>query len=84
MIILRIDHLGMRVKAPFAPQVGAPYKFRQLGLAAFGFEAAPDVGGTWYWNCYPGARCDVESLDYSYSFSAALLDAWTWSERFAT
>ena len=62
----------------------AHYKFRKLGLSAFGFEAAPEVGGTWFWNCYPGARCDVESLDYSYSFSPELLNEWKWSERFAT
>jgi cyclohexanone monooxygenase len=62
----------------------AHYKFRELGLNAFGFEAAPDIGGTWYWNRYPGARCDVESLDYSYSFSPQVLDEWKWSERFAT
>lgn len=60
------------------------YMFRQLGLKAFGFEAAAEVGGTWYWNRYPGARCDVESLDYAYSFSPELLDEWRWSERFAT
>jgi cation diffusion facilitator CzcD-associated flavoprotein CzcO len=46
-------------------------------------EAAPSVGGTWYWNRYPGARCDVESVDYSYSFDEYLQDDWTWSERFA-
>ena len=62
----------------------AHYKFRALGLAAFGFEAAPDIGGTWFWNRYPGARCDVESLDYAYSFSPEVLDDWRWSERFAT
>lgn len=62
----------------------AHYKLRQIGLTAFGFEGAPDVGGTWYWNCYPGARCDVESLDYSYSFAPELLTEWKWSERFAT
>ncbi len=62
----------------------AHFKLRELGLTAFGFEGAPDVGGTWYWNCYPGARCDVESLDYSYSFAPELLDGWNWSERFAT
>ncbi|MEY2926616.1 MAG: hypothetical protein RL367_1093 [Pseudomonadota bacterium] len=62
----------------------AHHKFRELGLTAVGFEAAPQVGGTWFWNCYPGARCDVESLDYAYSFSHALLDQWRWSERFAT
>ena len=60
------------------------YKLREIGLKAFGFEAATDIGGTWYWNRYPGARCDVESLDYSYSFSPDLLSEWKWSERFAT
>ncbi|MFE3960723.1 flavin-containing monooxygenase [Nocardia sp. NPDC059091] len=48
-----------------------------------GFETAPDVGGTWFWNTYPGARCDVESVYYSYSFSEELQQEWTWSERFA-
>ena len=62
----------------------AHYKLRELGLKAFGFEAAAEIGGTWYWNRYPGARCDVESLDYSYSFSPDVLDEWQWSERFAT
>lgn len=62
----------------------AHYKLRELGLSAFGFEVATGVGGTWYWNRYPGARCDVESLDYVYSFSPELLREWRWSERFAT
>ncbi len=62
----------------------AHHKFRKLGLTACGFEAAPQIGGTWFWNCYPGARCDVESLDYIYSFSPELLEEWQWSERFAT
>ena len=53
------------------------------GLTVLGIEAAPDVGGTWYWNRYPGARCDVESVDYSYSFDEDLQNDWTWSERFA-
>jgi cyclohexanone monooxygenase len=48
-----------------------------------GVEAAADVGGTWYWNRYPGARCDVESLEYSYSFDEALQQEWQWSERYA-
>ena len=48
-----------------------------------GIDAAGGVGGTWYWNRYPGARCDVESVDYSYSFDDDLQDSWTWSERFA-
>ena len=45
------------------------HRLRQLGLSARVFEAGDGVGGTWYWNRYPGARCDVESMDYSYSFS---------------
>ena len=53
------------------------------GLTVLGIEAAPSVGGTWYWNRYPGARCDVESVDYSYSFDDDLQGSWTWTERFA-
>jgi cation diffusion facilitator CzcD-associated flavoprotein CzcO/acetyl esterase/lipase len=60
------------------------YKLRQLGLSARCFETADDVGGTWYWNRYPGARCDVQSIDYSYSFDPELDDEWEWSERYAT
>lgn len=58
------------------------YRLRQLGMRVRVFDAAGDVGGTWYWNRYPGARCDVESLLYSYSFSKELAEEWTWSERF--
>ena len=47
------------------------------------FESAPDVGGTWYWNNYPGARCDIESVHYSYSFDEKLQQEWVWSEKFA-
>ncbi|MFC8266902.1 flavin-containing monooxygenase [Streptomyces cinereoruber] len=61
----------------------AAYKAAEKGWTFAGFEAAPDVGGTWFWNTYPGARCDVESVYYSYSFSQELLQEWTWSERFA-
>jgi cation diffusion facilitator CzcD-associated flavoprotein CzcO len=60
------------------------YRVRELGLAARVFEAGSDVGGTWYWNRYPGARCDVESLEYSYQFSAELQQDWEWTERFPT
>ncbi len=63
--------------------VYALYRLRQLGLRARVLEAGDGVGGTWFWNRYPGARCDVESIDYSYSFSAELQQEWTWSERFA-
>ena len=48
------------------------YKLRELGLSVRGFESGSDVGGTWYWNRYPGARCDVESVQYSFSFFDAL------------
>ncbi len=56
---------------------------RALGLRALALEAGGDVGGTWYWNRYPGARCDIESLEYSYGFDEALQQEWHWSERFA-
>lgn len=59
------------------------HKLRGLGYDILGLEAGDDVGGTWYWNRYPGARCDVESLQYSYSFSDELQAEWKWSERFA-
>ncbi|MBV1796711.1 NAD(P)/FAD-dependent oxidoreductase [Siccirubricoccus sp. G192] len=59
------------------------HRLRGLGLTVRVFEAADGVGGTWYWNRYPGARCDVESMQYSYSFSEALQQEWQWSERFA-
>lgn len=55
----------------------------QRGWTVLGIDAAPDVGGTWYWNAYPGARCDVESMSYSYSFSPDLDQEWTWTERYA-
>jgi cyclohexanone monooxygenase len=59
------------------------HRLRGLGLSAIVFEAGGDVGGTWYWNRYPGARCDVESMQYSYAFSEELQQEWNWSERFA-
>ena len=48
------------------------HRLQRIGLSVRVLEAAPDVGGVWYWNRYPGARCDVESLQYSYSFSSEL------------
>jgi cyclohexanone monooxygenase len=59
------------------------HRFRGLGVSARVFEAGSDVGGTWYWNRYPGARCDVESMQYSYAFSEALQQEWRWPERFS-
>ncbi|HEX7820861.1 MAG TPA: NAD(P)/FAD-dependent oxidoreductase, partial [Sphingobium sp.] len=63
----------------------AVHKMRdQLGLKVQGFDTAGGVGGTWYWNRYPGCRCDFESIHYSYSFSDELQREWEWSERFAS
>ena len=62
----------------------ALHRLRGLGLSARVFEAGDGVGGTWYWNRYPGARCDVESMDYSYSFSDELQQEWHWTERYAS
>ena len=59
------------------------HRLRGLGLEARVYERGDDVGGTWYWNRYPGARCDVESLEYSYSFDADLQQEWHWTERYA-
>ncbi|MBR1163644.1 flavin-containing monooxygenase [Bradyrhizobium elkanii] len=59
------------------------YRLRELGLRARVFEAGTGVGGTWYWNRYPGARFDSESYSYGYSFSKELLEEWEWSEHFA-
>ncbi|MBC2776460.1 flavin-containing monooxygenase [Parasphingopyxis marina] len=60
------------------------HRLRGLGLSARVFEAGDDVGGTWYWNRYPGARCDVESMEYSFSFDEHLQQEWDWTERYAT
>jgi cyclohexanone monooxygenase len=59
------------------------YRLRKLGLSVRVLEAADDIGGTWWWNRYPGARCDVESMQYSYSFSEELQQEWNWTERFS-
>jgi cyclohexanone monooxygenase len=62
----------------------ALHRLRGLGMRVKVFEAGGDVGGTWYWNRYPGCRCDVESLEYSYSFAPDLEQEWKWPERYAT
>ncbi len=59
-------------------------RLADLGVDALVLEAAPDLGGTWYWNRYPGARFDSESYTYGYSFSKELLDEWHWKERFSS
>jgi cation diffusion facilitator CzcD-associated flavoprotein CzcO/acetyl esterase/lipase len=60
------------------------HRLREAGLSVQGIEAGGDVGGTWYWNRYPGARCDIQSFDYSYTFDPELEKTWTWSEKYAT
>ncbi|MBA2609835.1 MAG: NAD(P)/FAD-dependent oxidoreductase, partial [Actinobacteria bacterium] len=60
------------------------HKLRKLGFTAQAFEVGDGVGGTWYWNRYPGARCDVESMEYSYNFDEDLQQEWEWTERYAT
>jgi len=59
------------------------HRIQQRGLSVRLYEAGGGVGGTWYWNRYPGARVDVESVEYSYSFDEALEQEWSWSERYA-
>src|SRR5215510_6777073 len=62
----------------------AIHRLRKLGLKVRAFEAGGGVGGTWHWNRYPGCRCDVESMEYSYSFSDELQQEWHWPERYGT
>lgn len=61
----------------------AVHRFREMGMSVIGIEAGSDVGGTWYWNRYPGARCDIPSLSYSYTWSPELSRSWRWSEKYA-
>src|ERR687894_314683 len=63
--------------------LNALHSLRESGYRVVVLDAAEGVGGTWYWNRYPGARCDVVSIDYSYTFSEELYREWTWSERYA-
>jgi cyclohexanone monooxygenase len=62
----------------------ALHRLRGLGLSVRAYEAGSGVGGTWFWNRYPGARCDIESMEYSYSFSNDLQQEWKWPERYGT
>ncbi|MBL28931.1 MAG: cyclohexanone monooxygenase [Rhodospirillaceae bacterium] len=71
------------VGAGFAGMYGL-HRLREMGLSVRVYERGGDVGGTWYWNRYPGARCDIESQEYSYSFSSDLQQDWNWSERYGT
>jgi cyclohexanone monooxygenase len=80
--VSKLDFDVLIVGAGFAG-LRALYMARSLGLSAVVLEASEDVGGVWYHNGYPGARCDVESYDYSYRFSEQLEQDWRWSERYA-
>ena len=80
---LPADHDVIVVGAGFAGMY-LLHLLRNSGFRTTVLEAATDVGGTWYWNRYPGARCDVRSIDYSYSFDPELEQEWEWSEKFAT
>lgn len=87
----RKQGMGMSDKTLDVAIVGAGFsglymlhKLRSAGLQARVFEAGSGVGGTWFWNRYPGARCDIQSMEYSYQFSDELAQEWEWSERYAT
>lgn len=76
------DGLDVIIVGAGVAGVYAIHKLRELGLKARAYEKGDDVGGTWYWNRYPGCRCDVESLEYSFSFSPELDQEWRWPERY--
>ena len=78
----RVADLDVVVVGAGFSGIYAVHAFRSAGLTVRAFEAGDGIGGTWYWNSYPGARCDVESKDYSYSFSPELEQEWSWSERY--
>ncbi|GAA4526530.1 flavin-containing monooxygenase [Amycolatopsis samaneae] len=78
----RIDHDVIVIGAGFAG-LHMLAELRKSGFSCHGFETGDGVGGTWYWNRYPGARCDIESLDYCYLHDPELHRDWRWSERFA-
>ena len=60
------------------------HRLRRAGFSALALDTADDVGGTWYWNRYPGARCDIQTIDYRYTFDTDLDQSWQWSEKYAT
>ena len=80
----RESHLDAVVVGAGFAGLYALYRLKGMGLSVRLFEEGGGVGGTWFWNRYPGARCDTESLQYSYQFSEALQQEWEWSERYAT
>ena len=80
---MKTDLDGIVVGAGFAG-LYMVHKLKQAGKSVRAFEAGSGVGGTWFWNRYPGARCDVESMEYSYAFSRELEQEWEWSERYSS
>ena len=78
------DQLDVAIVGGGLAGLYAIHRLRSLGLKVRAYEAGSGVGGTWFWNRYPGARCDVESLEYSYSFDAQLQQDWKWPERYGT
>ncbi len=90
ILLQDIDHTAVRRPSFDAVIIGAGFaglymlhRLRRLGMTVRVYERGEGVGGTWYWNRYPGARCDTESMTYSYSFSDELEQAWQWTERYA-
>src|SRR6476469_4309360 len=77
-------HLDVAIVGAGLAGLYAIHRLRGIGLKVRAYEAGSGVGGTWFWNRYPGARCDVESLEYSYSFSEELQQEWKWPERYGT
>jgi cyclohexanone monooxygenase len=80
---MRTNHLDALVVGAGFSGLYALHRLRELGLSVRLVERGAGVGGTWYWNRYPGARCDIESVDYQFSFSRELIDQWEWTERYA-
>src|SRR6201989_2321858 len=91
MVAARASDAGGKAQQVDVAVVGAGFsglyllhRLHKAGLTAVALEEAGDVGATWYWNRYPGARCDIQTIDYSYTFDPELENAWTWSEKYAT
>jgi cyclohexanone monooxygenase len=78
----RLDPVDVVVVGAGFAGMFAVHRLLGLGFSVQGFEAGDGVGGTWYWNRYPGARCDIPSIEYSYSFDEQLQQDWTWSQRY--
>jgi cation diffusion facilitator CzcD-associated flavoprotein CzcO len=90
-VTTRVDRSHSTVREVDVAVVGAGFaglyllhRCHELGLSVVAFDVADDVGGTWYWNRYPGARCDVPTTDYSFSFDPNIDREWTWTEKYAT